>query len=122
MLLDVGQLLDETFNLTVIRIQSQTGPGYNRSVVETSLAGQKLYVTEDGFRAVGAKGKGLAEGKVCFLQHASAFGGRSIRGPPIVNAANGAAEFGKGFLSLVIANKLAITFEAVEIPLQIYFF
>lgn len=78
---------------------------------------------EYGFGIPRAEGEGLQAGKVGFFEQALEFGvgpgpifGRALRTEaPEVNAGDGAAKFGEGFLGVDVVDEFAVAGEAVEV-------
>ncbi len=103
------------------RVKETVGCGHELGVVEPAQVDEHIGVAVRGFGAVGAKGKRLFEGEFGFFQQALLFlgSGGAVGQAPGVDAADGAAQFAKGFLRVVVAGEFARAFVAAEIHVAI---
>src|SRR6185503_1364168 len=109
-------LIEQELDEAVVPVKPEGRLGDPLGIVQAPRVGQQERIARNRLRTERAKGKGLTEGEVGFLEHALSLGGRlGIAEPPGVNAADRTAEFGKRLLRLVIADELAVAGEALVI-------
>ena len=63
---DIPQLFHESLHLIIVRVKFLTGLGDEDRVVHAAILKQKIDVTKDGFRTVGAEGERLFECEIGF--------------------------------------------------------
>ncbi len=121
--LHAGELGHDAVGRVIVGVQFLPGARHLQGIVNPAKVHEQKHVMINRLRTGRTKRESLRQRKVRLFEHALLFGAAfGMLKPPFIDAAaNRAAQFGKGLLGHLVANKPPVPLEPVEIMLEIDF-